>query len=131
MDEGRLDEAIDSYRRAAALNPADAGVFCKLGVAHYDQGRLDEALAAFDRALTVQPDYAEVRRNRGLALLAQGKYEQGWSEFAWRLECDGFGKRQFSQPQWDGSPLAGSHAAGACRARDGRYAAVHPLCPIG
>ena len=81
--------------------------YCKLGVAYYDQGRLDQALAAFDRALALQPNYAEVRRNRGLALLAQGHYEQGWSEFAWRLECEGFGKRQFSQPQWDGSPLAG------------------------
>jgi tetratricopeptide (TPR) repeat protein len=107
LDMGRLDEAIESYRRAADLNPADAGVYCKLGVAYYDQGRLDEALAAFDRALVLQPGYAEVRRNRGLALLAQGNYQQGWSEFAWRLECEGFGKRQFAQPQWDGSPLAG------------------------
>jgi Flp pilus assembly protein TadD/predicted enzyme related to lactoylglutathione lyase len=107
LDVGRLDEAIASYRRAATLNPADAGVYCKLGVAYYDQGRLDEALVAFDRALVLQPNYAEVRRNRGLALLAQGNYQQGWSEFAWRLECEGFGKRQFAQPQWDGSPLAG------------------------
>jgi tetratricopeptide (TPR) repeat protein len=107
LDVGRLDEAIESYRRSLALNPADAGVFCKLGVAHYDQGKLDLALAAFDRAIALQPNYPEVRRNRGLALLAQGDYERGWSEFAWRLECEGFGKRQFSQPQWDGSPLAG------------------------
>jgi tetratricopeptide (TPR) repeat protein len=107
LDVGRLDEAIESYHRALALNPADAGVHCKLGVAHYDQGQLDMALAAFDRALALLPNYPEVRRNRGLALLAQGQYEQGWAEFAWRLECDGFGKRAFSQSQWDGSPLAG------------------------
>lgn len=107
LDVGRLDDAVESYRRSLALNPADAGVHCKLGVAHYDQGQLDLALAAFDRALALQPNYPEVRRNRGLARLAQGQYEQGWSEFAWRLECDGFGKRVFSQPQWDGTPLAG------------------------
>jgi tetratricopeptide (TPR) repeat protein len=107
LDQGRLDEAIDSYRRAASLNPEDAGAHCQLGVAFYDSVRMDEALDSFARALALQPRYPEVRRNRALIWLARGDYAQGWRELEWRVECADFGKRTFSQPSWDGSPLEG------------------------
>jgi tetratricopeptide (TPR) repeat protein len=107
LDVGRLDEAIASYRRALALEPSDAGAYCKLGVAYYDLQRYDEALDAFDRALQIQPHYPEVRRNRALVWLVRGEYDRAWREFEWRLECEGFHKRVFPQPPWDGSPLAG------------------------
>jgi tetratricopeptide (TPR) repeat protein len=107
LDIGRLDEAVASYRQALALKPNDAGALCKLGVAYYDQGRMEQALACFDRALEIQPNYPEVRRNRSLVWLARGEYSKGWREFEWRLESEGFAKPEFSQPRWDGSPLAG------------------------
>jgi len=107
LDVGRLEEAIASYRKSLALNPNDSGAYCKLGVAYYDLGHYDEALAAFDRALQIQPHYPEVRRNRALVWLIRGQYDQAWREFEWRLDCEGFNKRVFPQPPWDGSPLAG------------------------
>ncbi len=107
LDVGRLDEAVASYRRAIELRPDDAGAHCKLGVAYYDLGQLEQALECFERALQFQPNYPEVHRNRALAWLAQGEYSKGWSEYEWRFECEGFGRRSFAQPRWDGSPLAG------------------------
>jgi tetratricopeptide (TPR) repeat protein len=107
LDVGRLEEAIASYRRALALEPRDAGAYCKLGVAYYDLGQYDEALQAFDQSLQIQPHYPEVRRNRALVWLVRGESDRAWREFEWRLDCEGFNKRVFPQPAWDGSPLAG------------------------
>ena len=36
-----------------------------------------------------------------------GDYEQGWPEYEWRWTQPGFTRRQFTQPAWDGSDLAG------------------------
>ncbi len=107
VEMGRLEEAIESYRRAIQWNPEDAGAHCKLGMVFYDLGRLDEAMACFERSLVIQPNYPEVRRNRACVWLAQGDFLKGWPEAEWRLECDDSGKWPFSQPRWDGSPLAG------------------------
>jgi hypothetical protein len=78
-----------------------------LGMAYCELGRLDDALLEFDRALAIQADYPEARRNRGFVWLTQGRFSEGWPESEWRLECADSGKCHFSQPKWDGAPLAG------------------------
>ena len=51
------------------------------------------------------------RRGRAvaLALLARGDFQEGWEEHEWRWKCRDFPspKRNFAQPQWDGSDPAG------------------------
>ena len=105
LEEGKLAEAIQDYRKVLVLNPRDAGAHCKLGVAYFDLAQIDRAIENFDQSLRLQPHYPEVRRNRALGWLTRGEYAKGWPEFEWRLECEGFGKRVFTQPPWDGSPL--------------------------
>jgi len=52
---GHLDEALELYRRAAELLPANAAAWNDLGVAYALRGRSGEALSAFVIALRVSP----------------------------------------------------------------------------
>jgi len=105
-EQGRAKEAIASYRRALESNPDYAEALGNLGVALVDLGDLEEALAAFDRAVSLAPESALFHWNRALALLSAGRLREGWPEFEWRWRKADFTspKRDFSQPQWDGTP---------------------------
>ena len=52
---GQLDEALELYRLAAELLPANAAAWNDLGVAYALRGRSGEALSAFVIALRVSP----------------------------------------------------------------------------
>jgi Flp pilus assembly protein TadD len=52
---GQLDEALEHYRLAAELLPANAAAWNDLGVAYALRGRKGEALGAFVIALRVSP----------------------------------------------------------------------------
>ena len=57
--QGKLDDAIDSYRKALELDPKNARHHCELGYALGLQGKLDEANRKSTRtAIRVQPDNA-------------------------------------------------------------------------
>lgn len=62
----RPTEAGACFRRALALDPADAEAIDSLGAVAADRN-LAQGLPWFDRAIAVQPDYAEALSNRGLA----------------------------------------------------------------
>lgn len=104
---GRLDEAVAACRRALQLEAENAEAHNNLAAALLDQGHIDQALAEFDHAIELRPDYAEGRMNRGMALLQTGQYQRGWKDYEWRWQSKAFVPRGFSQPLWDGSPLAG------------------------
>ena len=103
---GRLDEAIDCYRKAISLSPEMAVFHLNMGNAFRTQGKLDEAVAKYDEALRLKPDFPAARFNRSLAWLLNGDFEQGWTEYEWRWEHRR-DRLTFTQPAWDGSPLAG------------------------
>ena len=72
-DQGKLDEAIVSYRRALELKPDLAGTHHNLGGVLLKQGKLDEAVACFRRALELNPGFAETHSDLAHALMRQGK----------------------------------------------------------
>jgi tetratricopeptide (TPR) repeat protein len=104
---GRVEEAIAACQRAIEIEPANAEAHNNLAAALLDQQKLDAALAEWDEAIRLRPDYAEARMNRGMAWLQLGDYRRGWEEYEWRWRSKAFVPRGFSQPLWDGSPLAG------------------------
>ncbi len=101
----QIDEAIAQYRHCLQMSPDAAATHNNLGNLLRVQGKLDEAISHFDSAIQSQPDFPKARYNRGLALLTQGRLAEGWREYEWRSQCPEFGKRSFSQPLWDGTPL--------------------------
>jgi tetratricopeptide (TPR) repeat protein len=80
---GRLDDAIESYRRSIALHPtAEAHTF--LGWTYSFQKRWDEAIAECRLAIEVDPDFGNPYNDIGVYLMQQNKLDEAvpWLEKA-------------------------------------------------
>lgn len=73
--EGRLDEAIERYRRAVALDPAYAAAHNNLGIALREGGAFEEALEHYREAVRLEPS-AQSQYNLANALAAEGSLEE-------------------------------------------------------
>jgi Tfp pilus assembly protein PilF/4-amino-4-deoxy-L-arabinose transferase-like glycosyltransferase len=74
--DGRVDEAINHYRRALAFKPDHAPALNNLGVALASKGDVTQAIDNYERAIAIVPDYASAHYNLANALLRTGKPEQ-------------------------------------------------------
>jgi tetratricopeptide (TPR) repeat protein len=63
-----LPEAIQDYRRATRLDPADYDANYNLGLALMAQGNVSQALGAYEGALAIRPESPDARYNFALAL---------------------------------------------------------------
>nr|MCU0805987.1 tetratricopeptide repeat protein [Burkholderiales bacterium] len=75
----RKHEALASFERSVAADPAFAPAWANLGVTLWQLRRGDEAVATFRRALELDPDNADIRVNLGEGLALNGDYEQAIS----------------------------------------------------
>jgi tetratricopeptide (TPR) repeat protein len=85
---GMLEEAIDEYKQALAINPNYADLRNQLGVTLFAARRDEEAVAEFAHALKINPRYVEARLNHGLALRRLGRKEEARAEFTTILTFD-------------------------------------------
>ena len=65
-DQGKLEEAIESYNKALSLKPDYAEVYNNMGNILTDQGKLEEAIETYKKALSLKPDYTTAHRNLSL-----------------------------------------------------------------
>jgi tetratricopeptide (TPR) repeat protein len=102
-------EAARCCRHAIALQPGVPQAHNNLGDALRAAGSYDEAIAEFRTAIRIDPTFAEAHGKLAHALLRRGELEEGYREYEWRWKCHSFDapRRQFAQPRWDGSDLAG------------------------
>ncbi len=61
---GRVEEALEHYGRAVALEPGHADAHCNLGNLYEEQGKLAEALEHY-RAAVRYGDERDAERDRG------------------------------------------------------------------
>ncbi len=73
---GRLREAIISFDRAIALNPAYTRAWLHRANTQYDLGDRVAALADYDQALALDGQNATAWQNRGLALADLGRHDE-------------------------------------------------------
>ena len=104
---GRPDEAEACCRVALRLNPNLANAHHNLAIARSLHGALDEAIDINAQALRLDPGHAGAHNCQALWTLQKGDFEEGWREYRWRWDIPGAVLRDFAQPAWDGSPLAG------------------------
>lgn len=71
---GRIDEAIEAFSGAAAMDPNFAQAHNNLGSALKDRGEMEGAIACFNRALSIRPDYVSADSNRVYDLLYHPDY---------------------------------------------------------
>jgi TolB-like protein/DNA-binding winged helix-turn-helix (wHTH) protein/Tfp pilus assembly protein PilF len=74
--EGRLDEAINWYRKAATVDPLTTTWPTNMSHLLIKAGRLDEAEAAARRALDLAPDLIPPSRNLAVIFLLRGQLDE-------------------------------------------------------
>ena len=80
---GRIDAAIESYRRSIAIHPsAEAHTFLGWALSH--QGRHEDAIAECHRAITVDPTFGNPYNDIGAYLIELGREDEAvpWLERA-------------------------------------------------
>ena len=80
---GRIDAAIESYRRSIAIHPsAEAHTFLGWALSH--QGRHEDAIAECHRAIEIDPDFGNPYNDIGAYLIEQGNLNEAipWLEKA-------------------------------------------------
>jgi tetratricopeptide (TPR) repeat protein len=76
VERGRLDEAIDAYRRSIELAPTNADAYNNLGSLQKAQNRKDEAEAAYLTALEIDPEHINALVNLGNLRSDQGRHDE-------------------------------------------------------
>ena len=76
QDQGKLEEAIEAYKKAIAIKPDHAEAHNNMGNALRDQGKLEEAIEAYKKAIAYKPNHADAYNNMGATLQDQGKLEE-------------------------------------------------------
>jgi tetratricopeptide (TPR) repeat protein len=106
-DAGQHAEAVVSLRRALELDPASAEAHNNLGTALQAQADFRAAAACYEEALRLDPELPDGHFSRATWRLRHGDIAGGFAEYEWRWKCKSYSTRKFSEPRWDGSPLAG------------------------
>jgi tetratricopeptide (TPR) repeat protein len=107
LDRDDLEAAAAGCREALRLDPRLSAAHQALAMIQVLQGRCEEAVGCYERSLEFDRNDAAGHRNLAILELLLGRYERGWAEYEWRWQAPEAAKRTFSQPLWDGSPLAG------------------------
>jgi tetratricopeptide (TPR) repeat protein len=84
--QGRMDEAIDHYRRALEIRPDLAEAHNNLGALLLMRGQVDQSIAECRRALEIRPQYPSAHLNLGKALDARGFPNDAISHYRKALE---------------------------------------------
>jgi tetratricopeptide (TPR) repeat protein len=90
--QGKVQEALEDYANAVALNPENRTAWLELGRAYEQaaEGAADSgdrpiyttaAISAYSRAITVDPKFAEAYFNRGAAFERSGERKQAIDDF--------------------------------------------------
>ncbi len=82
QERNRLNEAIDSYRKATQADPSFFEAHYNLGVAAFEAGDLAQALTAYEQALVVNLVSVKARFNFAIVLQKAGF----WRDAAIELE---------------------------------------------
>ena len=77
---GRLNEAIELYTQAVALDPLRANSYLGLGYLLYCAGRYEQAQAILQKALELNPQASNAHITLGKILLAEGRPQQALAE---------------------------------------------------
>jgi TolB-like protein/DNA-binding winged helix-turn-helix (wHTH) protein/Flp pilus assembly protein TadD len=77
---GRVDQAIELYSQAIAVDPLSADFHLALGYELYFVGRYEEAQAALQRAQELNPQLSSLHLTRGQILSSEGRQQEALAE---------------------------------------------------
>src|SRR6516162_3116087 len=88
LEQPDLAMAVESYRKAIALNPLYTNAWLDLGMAYEEDGKPDQARVAYLEAKKSYPTTAEVSWRYGNFLLRQGQQVPAYTELRRAIEAD-------------------------------------------
>lgn len=80
-NKGRVDEAMDNYRKSLEINPNYEDALNNLGYALAGKKQFREAIPFYQRALRFHPEHPEVNNNLGNALSEMGKVDEAIAHY--------------------------------------------------
>ena len=83
--QGRLDEAIQQYKRAIVLKPASVA-YKALGHVYSLKGLKNETAKEYMKALELEPGNAELHNETGIILMETGNYDNALDHFMKAVE---------------------------------------------
>jgi len=89
--EGKFDEAITEYRKAAGTNPQDGIVQYNLTNAIFKKESFDDALVTYDRSIQMVKDYIFREKNiynKGVSYTRQKKLPESIAEYKTALKIN-------------------------------------------
>ena len=78
---GDRASALDHFRAASALQPANVWLRCDVAVELRETGRFEEARAAYEEILALDPSFGEAARGLGLVARQFGDHEEALAHF--------------------------------------------------
>lgn len=81
LREGRIDLAIEEFKKAVKADPKNPYFEKGLGQAYAAKRKWSDAIDSFRKALELNPYYVDVRNDLGTALILAGQREAGRKEF--------------------------------------------------
>jgi hypothetical protein len=105
-EDSRLEQAIECYRRALTLLPADDETRLNLATALKDLRQFDEAMALLDEIPVSSPHRPKAQLTRSMVHLVRGELGQGWGDYEGRLHLES-NRRASPTLRWNGAALAG------------------------
>lgn len=86
--EGKINQAIETYKRAAKADPSNPSIYIVLARWQVLYGDYDGAMENVQNALLLNPDFALAKAVRGWILGKQGEFNAGELEIEEALEKD-------------------------------------------
>ena len=77
---GKIDQAVEEYRKAIKLKPVLFKAHNNLGVALKNQGLIDEAIQEYREAIRIKPNFGQAHNNLAIALYIKGDCSEAWRE---------------------------------------------------
>ncbi|MFH1593682.1 MAG: tetratricopeptide repeat protein [Candidatus Omnitrophota bacterium] len=88
VNTGKMQEAINSFKKAILIDPYDAQAYNNLGVAYAKTKEFERAAASLKRAIKLDPDFADSHYNLGKAYESMGLSDAAMSVYAETTRVD-------------------------------------------
>ncbi len=88
QQQGKLDDAVESYQMAIDLDPSEVRPWYNLGLLHFKQGRIEKASECLQRVIVIAPDLADGHGSLGAVYVRQRRPEDAIESLQRAIELD-------------------------------------------
>jgi tetratricopeptide (TPR) repeat protein len=78
-----LEKALESFKKACAINPNFYEAFYNLGFIQKQLGQIEQSIESYQKAIDIKPAYPDAHNNLGNIFLQLRQYEEAINHFEW------------------------------------------------